>query len=390
MPNGSTTALESTMVLRHITYRKGQTALSVTAICLAVAISIIMISIQNGFQSFLFNIVFKNLPHITIQPHEGEDYLHLFRGIAENVWSIPGIIGVSPILGTSTTIAYKENVENVAMIGIIPLEANKISSLSENMVQGGIDSVLGGNRMIIGQALANKLKVKKGDTVQVSFPDATTLNLVIAGIFNTGYEFLDEGITYISLDTARSFLGKGDVVTEIDIKLEDPFQADTLVRQFRNQGYNAKGWQELFPEIVRTLAFEKTQNFITMLLLMIIATFGIASIMNMLVLEKTSEIGMLIAMGATTGSVRRLFLMESGVLGLIGSSLGCVLGFIVSTQLGKIVIDTPMGTSMNLPVQLNVMDFILFTILALILSIAAGTYPAHRAATLDPVVALKG
>ncbi|HSD57634.1 MAG TPA: ABC transporter permease [Methanotrichaceae archaeon] len=381
---------EFSVASRHITYRKWRTALAVGAVALAVAIAIIFVSIQNGFQEFIFDIVFKNLPHATVSPLEGEDYLHLYRTIMDRAWAIPGVIAVSPNLAATATLAYKDNAENVAMVGVVPVEAEEITRLSESMIQGDLNSVLGGNRIVMGQALADKLKVKYGDTVQASFPDASPTNLVISGIFDTGFDPVDEGITYVSLDTARSFLGEGDVISGIDIKLEDPFQADTAARQLQSYGYNAKSWQQLFPEIVRTLAFERTQNFITELLIMIIATFGIASIMNMLVQEKTREIGMLMAMGARPSQIRRLFLLESGLLGFIGAVLGCVLGLIVALQLRGVQIQSTMGETMDLPILINPWDFLFFTLLATILSIAAGTYPAYKASRLDPVEALRG
>jgi lipoprotein-releasing system permease protein len=383
-------AFELSVVSRHITYRKGRTTLAVGAVALAVAISIVFISIQNGFQDFLFDIVFKNLPHVTVSPQEGEDYIHLYRGIIDNSWAIPGVIGVSPSLAATATLGYKDRGENVAMIGIDPVEADKISKISESMVQGEIGSVLGGKRIVMGQALADKLKVKYGDTVQASFPDAATQSLVISGIFDTGFPPLDEAITYVSLGTARDFVGEGDVITSVDIKLADPFQAEAVAQSLKSEGYNAKGWEELFPEIVRTLAFEKTQNAITLLLLMIIATFGIASIMNMLVVEKTQEIGMLMAMGATPASIRRLFLLESGMLGLLGAIVGCILGLLAYFWLRGVQIQTALGETMNLPIALNPWDFVVFTILSVILSIAAGYYPAHKGSKLDPVEALRG
>lgn len=381
---------EFSVVYRHITYRRGRTALAVGAVALAVGISIVFISIQNGFQDFLFDIVFKNLPHVTVSPLEGEDYIHLYRGIIEDSWAIPGVIGVSPSLAATATLAYKDKAENVAMIGIDPVEADKISRISESMVQGEIGSVLGGKRIVMGQALADKLKVKYGDTVLASFPDAAPQSLVVSGIFDTGFPPLDEAITYISLDTARDFVGEGDVITSIDIKLEDPFQAGAAAESLKSRGYNAKGWEELFPEIVRTLAFEKTQNAITLLLLMIIATFGIASIMNMLVVEKTREIGMLMAMGATPGSIRRLFLLESGTLGLLGAVVGCILGLLAYFYLRGVQIQSALGETMNLPIALNPWDFVMFTVLSIILSVAAGYYPAWKGSRLDPVEALKG
>jgi len=201
---------------------------------------------------------------------------------------------------------------------------------------------------------------------------------------------VDEGVTYVSLETVRGFLDKGDVVTTVEIKLDDPFQAQAAAEKLRSYGYNAKDWQQLYPDIVRTLAFERTQNAITMLLLMIIATFGIASIMNMLVQEKTREIGMLMALGATPANIARLFLLESGTLGFMGAILGCALGLIVSLQLRGVQIQNAMGEMMNLPIAINPMDFVVFTILSVLLSVAAGYFPARKASLLDPVIALKG
>lgn len=390
MPGSFIPIFELSVVTRHITYRKWRTFLSVGAVALAVAISIVFISIQNGFSDFLFDIVFRFLPHITVSPLEGKDYIHLYQGIVDNAWALPGVLGVSPSLAATATLAYKDKNDNVAMIGIDPVQANKISNIDKYMVHGQIESILGGKRIVMGEALAKKLKVKVGDTVQAKFPDAVPVRLLVSGLFSFGYKQVDEGVTYVSLDTARQFLDEGDVVTSIDIKLKDPFQAESSAKVLRSYGYNAKDWQQLYPDIVRTLAFERTQNNITMLLLMIIATFGIASIMNMLVLEKTREIGMLMAMGATPANIQRLFLLESGLLGLLGAMAGCALGYVVSIRLMGVQIQNAMGQTMGLPIAINPMDFVVFTVLAVLLSIAAGYYPARKASQLDPVIALKG
>ena len=381
---------EFSVISRHITYRKWRTFLSAGAVALAVAISIVFISIQNGFSDFLFDIVFRFLPHITVSPREGEDYIHLYRNIVDTAWALPGVLGVSPTLTATATLAFKDKADNVAMIGIEPVEANKIGEISKNMVQGDIASVMGGKRIVMGQALADKLKVKIGDTVQARFPDAVPVNMVVSGLFSFGYKPVDEGVVYVSLDTARQFLDQGDVLTSIEIKLEDPFQAQVDSSKLRSYGYNAKDWQQLFPDIVRTIVLERAQNAITLLLLMIVASFGIASIMNILVQEKTAEIGMLMAMGATPGNIIRLFLLESAVLGHMGALFGCILGLAVSLQLRGLEIPSTFGEKMNLPIAINPIDFLAFTLLAVILCTVAGAYPAYKASRLDPVAALKG
>jgi len=158
--NGFIPNFEFAVVSRHITYRKWRTFLSVGAVALAVAISIVFISIQNGFSDFLFDIVFRFLPHITVSPQVGDSYLHLYRSIVDASWALPGVLGVSPSLAATATLAYKDKADNVALIGIDPVEADKISQITQNMLQGDIASIQGGKRIVMGQALARKLKVK--------------------------------------------------------------------------------------------------------------------------------------------------------------------------------------------------------------------------------------
>ena len=378
------------MAIRHITYRKRQAALAVTAVGMAVAISLLTIAIQNGFSEYMLDVVFKSLPHIAITPREGENYLHLYQNIIDNIWSLDGVVAVSPLLATSATFTHDNRVENAAMLGILPSEADKISRIGEGMVQGDLSSIMGGKRILLGRALAEKLDLKMGDTVQASFPDARDQNLSVSGIFDTGYADIDESTSYVSLDTAQEFFDEGAVVTEIDIKLSDIYQAEALAGQLSSERYEAQEWQEANPEIVKTLAFEKRQNFITLLLIMIIATFGIASIMNMLVLEKTKEIGMLMASGADSSHIRKIFLLESGLLGLMGAMLGCVLSVILATKLRSLQVEMPTGGMVDLPVILTPLDLITFSLMALILSLVAGVYPAHTASKLDPVQSLRG
>jgi lipoprotein-releasing system permease protein len=383
-------SFELFVAFRHITSRKRQTTLAVAAVGLAVAISVISLATQNGFSEYMLDVVFKSLPHVIITPAEGETYLHLYQNIIDSIWSLEGVVGVSPVLAASAAFTHEDKVVNAAIIGILPTEADKISNLSENIVQGDLISLTGGKRIVLGKGLAEKLDFKLGDIVHASFPDAKDLNLTVSGIFDTGYASIDESTAYVSLMTAQEFLNEGKVVTQIDIKLNDINQAETISSRLSSKSYDVQVWQETNPEIMQTLAFEKRSNIISLLLIIIIATFGIASIMNMLVLEKTKEIGMLMAVGANRSHIKKIFLLESGLLGLIGAVLGCILSVVLASQLRSLQVEMPTGGMINLPVILAPRDLITFSLIALILSLIAGIYPAHTASKFDPVQSLRG
>lgn len=389
LPGSILPAFDLTVAKRHIVHRKRGTLLSVAAIALAVSVSLVSIFMMDGFQDMLFDIIIEDLPHVSVGPKEGEDYIYFHHSLTDRIWSIPGVVAVSASLGTGATFTYKDNVENVGMSGINPEDFESIYHPEEYMIRGDLISIQNGRKVVLGKKLADRLKVKMGQTIYASFPDARDTSLVVSGIFDPPMGW-PEDIAMVSLDTVRSFLNEGDVTTNVDIKLENVYQADAVAKTLQDYGYKADSWQQLYPDILQTLAIESFENRLIMLLILIIASFGVGSVMYLLVNEKTSEIGMLMAMGARRQSIMNIFLIESGLLGLMGGAVGAILGLALSFYLKNlnIAMESPGGQTVNLPIAINLESFMIIIFAAIILSVIAGSYPAYKASRLDPALAI--
>lgn len=382
---------EITIARRHITARRRQTALSITAVALAVSISLIFSSLANGQQHILTDLVEEKLPHITISPEQGEDYIHLYKSLQDRISALEGIRSYASSLSTTATLSFKDKNKNAILKGTDPKTIDRIYKIKENMVQGDFDSISQSRNTVIGQTLAKDLGVKLGSKIEASFPRSKNIQLTVTGIFNTGTP-LDETLAFVSMDTTRSFLNRNDAINAIEIQVADVYQAEDIAREISSWGYNAKSWQENNPEIVRAIRVGGFWTRFSVLLFMVIAFFGIASIMNLLVVEKTKEIGMLMAMGATRAGIRNLFLIESSLLGFIGALIGSIIGLVGVLYLGQFPFEIAAGGReiTTLPLLINPLDFLWLSFLAVALSAVAAIYPARNASRLDPVIALKG
>lgn len=381
------------VAMKHITTRRRQTLLAVSAVALAVAITVVEISAANGLEETILGLVFEIAPHVVVSQRPGEDYIYLYKTLMDGIWAIPEVAAVSPNLFTEATFSHEENVENVRLAGVIPDELNKISKIGDYyMAAGDLYAIQNGRRVVLSQEAADDLDVELGEEV-AGLRDSQPLNLVVVGIFDTGVEW-DE-FAFVSMETAREFEGEGDVINEIHVQLDDIYQADSVAAEIAPLGYRTRSWQRMFPELLRTIEFEKIQTNLIMLLIMVIASFGVANVMNMLVLEKTKEIGMMMATGATSSNIRRIFLLESGILGLIGGIVGSLLGYLISFYLNSMEIALPPIESVERPpitliFPISLWEILAVALVALFLSTAMGVYPAHKASKLDPVVALRG
>jgi len=295
--------LALTIALRHITARRRQTALSIIAVALAVSISVIFTSLVTGQQQILTDLVEEKLPHVIVKPQPGEDFIHLYKSLRDKISTLPGVKSYAPSLSATATLSRKDRTRNVLLKGSNPQEMDRIYKIGSSMVQGDLDSIQQTGKAAIGRTLAENLDLKLGDRVSATFPKARATDLTVIGIFFTGTP-LDERVAFVSLKTARNFRDEGDVIDAVEISVQDIARAEEMAAQISSWGYNALSWQENNPEIMRAINIGGFWTRFSVLLFMVVAFFGVASIMNLLVVEKTREIGMLMAMGASRSNIK--------------------------------------------------------------------------------------
>nr|QNT35648.1 hypothetical protein GNCGGNMO_00010 [uncultured Methanosarcinales archaeon] len=379
------------IALRHLTSRRRQTIFSVLAVGLAVMLLVWSQAMMVGFTDEMYAKTVDQMAHVTVEPQEDEDYIHLYHKLTEDIGELDGVVGVSPVLDGPATFEYKDKNKNVVMRGIQVDAHDSVLHINDDIVEGSFrDLEVSSNSVVVGDALAEKLDVEIGDTIDASFPEANPAALKVVGIYDSGTP-LDETLAITSQSTAQDFLDVSNVVSSILVRVDDRERAQAISEEIDAMGYPASGWKETNPEIIQTLKLEGTSNAIILSLIVIIASFGIVSTLFMVVMEKTKEIGMLMAMGVPRRSIMMIFVMESGILGLLGAVLGVALGVGLAIQMGSYTYEVgeeAMAGITTIPFVVRLQDAVIIVMFTFLLNLIAGIYPASRASKLNPVEAI--
>lgn len=385
---------ELKIALRQVLSRKKQTLFAILAVALAVAVITVMMAMLSGFQDELVASSIENNPHIVISPQdEEEEFIHLYRHTSALVAEKEGVIAVSPKYLGQAALEYRDNAEGVSLQGVDPESEENVMRVNEDVIEGDLMTlVYTRHGILLGDQLAENLEVHVGDRVDAVFPGSQITSFKVVGLIHTGTSE-DEVIAYARLDSVQDFFNEPGVVSTIGVRVADPYQADTVAGSIeRETGLDAVSWSEANAEILSLLETQMVFVNIFYLLIYGIAGFGIANTLITIVAQRTREIGILKAMGASQKSIMVVFILQSMVLGAIGLILGTILGYVVTIALQNYEIEVPQEMYFGLqtlPLEVEPLNFLYAAFFAFIVNILSGIYPARKAAKLDPVKAIE-
>ena len=381
---------ELTVAQRHILRNPRMAMFTVAAVTLAVAIVVVLIGLMSGFEEEVIATTVENNPHIYIQPKEDEKYIYLYRTISGILLKYPGVEAVSSRLNGKAAAKHKDKVRGVEFLGVDPADEDRLMDVSKDIVYGRFEDLRTRRySAFIGTKLAEELKLQPEDDLLL-MRENRSMKLRVIGLFETGTP-LDKSLIYLPLATAQDLVGKGDVVSEVDAKVADIYQAPYIIMDLKEKfRYQSKSWEDMNADILTLIQTQKFFSWIFYGLIAVIAIFIIANTMIMIIARRTREIGILMAMGATRRSIRRIFVLESLILAPPSAVLGSILAFLAARLIMSYDIALPSEIYMvsRLTVTMNPEYFLYAMGGAILVNLVAGLYPAWKASRMDPVEAI--
>ena len=384
--------IEFFIARRHIlssggAFRKVISGISIGGVAIGVGCLLVVMSVMNGFHKDLMDKLLATNPEVVVLRFHNEA-ISDYEALKERICKINHVKSVKPFIYSKGILKSKTAQDGIVIRGIVG--AQEIENLD-----GKLDG------LVLGKNLADELGAFLHDTLVlfgVSEPNPFGIRskkFEVTGIFDAGLYEYNSSLAYLPLTTLQDFLGLNNKVTGLELRLDDIYKAPQVALAINGEigyPYYASHWIELNTNLFSALRLEKVTMFTLLLLIIIVACFGIASTLIMLITQKTREIGILRALGATSKMVKHIFMLEGLLISLIGTTIGMGIGWGVSFLLSKYhFISLPPGVYGldTLPVCMRVSDFILVGLGAIFISFLASLYPASRAARLLPSEAIR-
>ena len=386
--------IEFFIALRHITERKFQSIFSILGVSIGVTVFIVSLTVSNGLEKNMIDSLLTLTPHITIKSDYGnviEDY----ETKSAELKKIDGVTAVIPKYSNQAIVKYKEMAKGVIANGIKAESASK--DLKLKIIKGKNDiSEL--NSILVGEEFSKEMGVDVGDEINIISAENKEIKLIIRGIFKTGYYEYDSNLVILPLTTMQILSEKGETVTEMGINVKNPQKLENQLKSvnekaaiFGNNNLGIYSWSELNQNLLSAVKFEKFVLVSILSLLIMIACFAVSVILNMIVREKTKDIGILKSIGYSNKNIRRIFTIEGLVIGISGMILASIMSplvLLLLKKMFKIFMKTTYYLE-ELPLYISMKEIILIYIVTTIIVFLSTLYPAIKASRLKPVEALK-
>jgi len=382
--------------------------ISVFGVVVGVWVLTTTLSAMNGFEHEVQTKIIGSNAHVVVltrDPVGMADHQALAARLAE----MPGVVGVAPMVYTKAMLAAEGRADGVVLKGVnIELErqvTDIVNHITPEVTAIDEASRSGLPGIVLGFEVALRLAVGVGDSVALSSPLRTLrtpLGLVpivkrfeVVGIFHSGMYEYDSSFCFVSIPAAQAYLGLGDRVTGLELKLADMFDASKVAAELDlllGPPYAANNWIDLNRNLFVWMKIEKFFMFLILLLIILVAAFNIASMLFMVVMDKKRDIGVLKSMGATSRSIMRVFILEGLIVATVGTVAGSLLGVLTSYVIGRYEIVSLPGDVYfidKLPIRMEVLDFAAVAGATVLICFLATLYPSWRAGRMVPVDAIR-
>jgi lipoprotein-releasing system permease protein len=397
---------ELLVATRYLRAKRKQAAISlITVIAIlgvgaGVAALIVAMAVSEGQREDILKRLLVAQAHITVTSPAGiPNYMELSKEIEQ----VEGVSGAAAHSEREMVIRSGD-LKGVLVKGIFPDVEARVSDLARNILPGGNLADLSGNTIVIGKELAESLRVHVGDTVQLLSPSSSAgalgpepreISLTIVAIYSIGLFEYDSHLVYIPFDRATYLVGAGPVATNVEVKVHDIDRSKEVGRAIQEKigpEYDIADWSVTNKTIFVALELERLGMAIAISLIIFVAALNIVAMLTMMVLEKTRDIATLMAMGATFSQIRRIFILQGVIIGVIGTAIGLVLGHAISYFTDKyhlIALAPDVYSISYLPLRAVFSDSLLVAVMAILISFLATLYPSAAASRLQPVEALR-
>jgi lipoprotein-releasing system permease protein len=399
----------------HVSTRVRQTLVGMFGVAMGVGFTIMMAGLMQGSQIDFLRQLVDTMPHVTVgderrsvpsQPAD-QEYAAVGMSNVANVNRRPGIKypdsimaslrswlpgDVAPSVKTNAIVNHGEARVGVSLVGIDPRVEVRVSKLGSQMREGQLtDLSKAANGIIIGEALAQKLAVKTGNTVLLGGGEAIPISATVVGIFRSGIKSVDEGQIYSLMSLAQNLMGQ-TIVNQLRLRLNDPLIAQKVATQVEAQiGYKSVSWQEANADLLGAFA---TRDFIVLTVMgamLLSSSFATYNIISTITHEKRHDIAIMKSLGMREYTVRRIFIVESMMMGAVGILFGWILGYLLCYAWSQITIFNVLtGATTPLEIYYSPMHYFASGGIAILCCAVAAFFPARKATRVHPVEIIRG